>query len=99
MGSINKRTITSYKIMVSVADVKRYKEVVSRKDMDSMNYCEAVVALEHAIPEWLARKAKSIAKEIQFMQQIFDAIGYKDSALTSVTRNLNHMEGWNERDN
>lgn len=93
MGCLNnKRIVTSCKIMVSVDMVKRYKEVVSRRDVDSVEYCEAVVALEHAIPEWISRKAWQLAKEIQFMQQIIDATGHKDSALASVNRNLKLLE-------
>lgn len=91
MGSINKRVRTSYGVMVSVDDIKRYKDIINRDCSESLEYCEAKIALEHAIPEWLARKAWSIAKEIHFMQQIIEATGHEWYALDDINRNLKNM--------
>lgn len=71
----NKRACTSYRIMISVDQVKRYKKVIAQNDVDAYEYCEAKIALERAIPEWLRSKAWSIAKEIKFMEQILTAMG------------------------
>lgn len=53
----NKRACTSYRIMVSVDQVKRYKEVIKQDCKGTEEYCEAKIALERAIPEWLRGKA------------------------------------------
>ena len=89
----NKRACTSYRIMVSVDQVKRYKEVIKQDCKGTEEYCEAKIALERAIPDWLYRKAWSIAKEIHFMEQILTATGHEwHEALDEVRRNLEHME-------
>ena len=94
MGGINnKRACTSYRIMVSVDQVKRYKEVIKQDCKGTDEYCEAKIALERAIPEWLARKAWMIAKEIRFMEQILTATGHEwHEALDDIRRNLDRME-------
>lgn len=92
MGRLNKRTRTSYGIMISVDDIKRYKYIIDRGHSEMLEYCEAKIALEHAIPEWLARKAWLVAKEIHFMQQIIEATGHEWYALDDITRNLKNME-------
>ncbi len=94
MGCINnKRACTSYRIMISVEQVKRYKKVIDQDCKGTEEYCEAKIALERAIPEWLARKAWMIAKEIHFMEQILTATGHEwHEALAEVKINLDHME-------
>lgn len=89
MDSINdKRASTSYKIMVSMKQVEHYKRVITQHCVDTCEYCEAKIALEQAIPEWLYNKAWSIAKEIHFMEQILTATGREwHEALDSVKRN------------
>lgn len=88
----NKRACTSYRITVSVDQVKRYKEVIKQDCKDTNEYCEAKIALERAIPEWLRTKAWSIAKEIKFMEQILTATGHKwHEALDDVRRNLDML--------
>ena len=92
-GINNKRTCTSYRIMISVDQVKRYKEVIKQDCKDTEEYCEAKIALERAIPDWLYRKAWSIAKEIHFMEQILTATGHEwHEARDEVRRNLERME-------
>lgn len=87
-----KRACTSYRITVSVDQVKRYKEVIKQDCKDTNEYCEAKIALERAIPEWLRTKAWSIAKEIKFMEQILTATGYEwHEALDDVRRNLDML--------
>lgn len=88
----NKRACTSYRIMVSVDQVKRYKEVIKQDCKGTAEYCEAKIALERAIPEWLRGKAWSIAKEIKFMEQILTATGHEwHEALDEVRRNLDML--------
>lgn len=88
----NKRACTSYRIMISVDQVKRYKEVIKQDCKDTEEYCEAKIALERAIPEWLRGKAWSIAKEIHFMEQILTATGHEwHEALDEVRRNLDML--------
>lgn len=85
----NKRACTSYRITVSVKQIEHYKKVIAQNDVDTYEYCEAKIALERAIPEWLRGKAWSIAKEIRFMEQILTATGYEwHEALDDVSRNL-----------
>lgn len=88
----DKRACTSYRIMVSVEQIERYKKVIAQNCKDTDEYCEAKIALERAIPEWLCRKARSIAKEIKFMEQILTATGHEwHEALDDVRRNLNML--------
>ena len=88
----NKRVCTSYRIMISVDQVKRYKKVIAQNDVDAYEYCEAKIALERAIPEWLRTKAWSIAKEIKFMEQILTATGHEwHEALDEVRRSLDML--------
>lgn len=88
----NKRACTSYRITVSVDQVKRYKEVIKQDCKDTNEYCEAKIALERAIPEWLRTKAWSIVKEIKFMEQILTATGHEwHEALDDVRRNLDML--------
>ena len=88
----NKRACTSYRIMVSVDQVKHYKEVIKQDCKDTYEYCEAKIVLERAIPEWLRSKAWSIAKEIKFMEQILTATGHEwHEALDDVRRNLDML--------
>lgn len=88
----NKRACTSYRIVISVEQVKRYKKVIAQNDVDAYDYCEAKIALERAIPEWLRTKAWSIAKEIKFMEQILTASGHEwHEALDEVRRNLDML--------
>lgn len=88
----NKRACTSYRIMVSVDQVKRYKEVIKQDCKGTEEYCEAKIALERAIPEWLRGKAWSIAKEIKFMEQILTATGHEwHEAFDEVRRNLDML--------
>lgn len=76
-------------MMVSVKQVEHYKEVIAQHCVDTVAYCEAKIALERAIPEWLRGKALSIAKEIRFMEQILTAIGHEwQEALDNVEINL-----------
>lgn len=88
----NKRACTSYRITVSVKQVENYKKVIAQNCKDTNEYCEAKIALERAIPEWLRRKAWSIAEEIQFMEQILTATGYKrQEALDDIIRHLDRL--------
>ena len=88
----NKRACTSYRIMISVDQVKRYKKVIAQNDVDAYEYCEAKIALERAIPEWLRTKAWSIAKEIKFMEQILTATGHEGhEALDEVRISLDML--------
>lgn len=88
----NKRACTSYRIMISVAQIERYKKVIAQNDVDTGEYCEAKIALERAIPEWLRTKAWSIAKEIRFMEQILTATGNEwHEALDEVRRRLDML--------
>ena len=88
----DKRACTSYRIMVSVEQVERYKKVIAQHCVDTTEYCEAKIALERAIPEWLRNKAWSIAKEIRFMEQILTATGHEwHEALDDVRRNLDML--------
>ena len=88
----NKRACASYRIEVSVDQVKHYKEVIKQDCKDTEEYCEAKIALERAIPEWLRGKAWSIAKEIKFMEQILTATGHEwHEALDDVRRNLDML--------
>ena len=88
----NKRACTSYRIAISVDQVKRYKKVIAQNDVDTGEYCEAKIALERAIPEWLRAKAWSIAKEIKFMEQILTAMGNEwHEALDEVRRSLDML--------
>ena len=88
----NKRACTSYRIAISVDQVKRYKKVIAQNDVDTAEYCEAKIALERAIPEWLRTKAWSIAKEIKFMEQILTAMGNEwHEALDEVRRSLDML--------
>ena len=88
----DKRACTSCRIMVSVDQVKRYKKVITQNDVDTYEYCEAKIALERAIPEWLRTKAWSIAKEIKFMEQILTAMGNEwHEALDEVRRSLDML--------
>lgn len=88
----NKRACTSYRIMVSVDQVKRYKEVIKQDCKGTEEYCEAKIALERAIPEWLRGKAWSIAKEIKFMEQILTATGHEwHEAFDEVRKNLDML--------
>ena len=93
MGCLkDKRACTSYRIMVSVEQVERYKEVIARHCVDTTEYCDAKIALELAIPEWLRNKAWSIAKEIKFMEQILTATGHEwHEAFDDVRRNLDRL--------
>lgn len=90
MDSLNgKRACASYRIMVSVKHVELYKEIIAQHCVDTVAYCEAKIALERAIPEWLHDKAWSIAKEIRFMEQILTATGHNgQEALNDIKRNL-----------
>lgn len=88
----DKRACASYRIMVSVEQVERYKKVIAQNCKDTDEYCEAKIALERAIPEWLMRKAWSIAKEIKFMEQILTATGNEwHEALDDIRRNLDML--------
>ena len=88
----DKRACTSYRITVSVEQVERYKKVIAQHCVDTNEYCEAKLALEQAIPEWLRIKAWSIAKEIKFMEQILTATGHEwHEALDDVRRNLDML--------
>lgn len=88
----DKRACTSYRIMVSVEQIERYKKVIAQNCKDTDEYCEAKIALERAIPEWLYRKAWSIAKEIKFMEQILTATGHEwHEALDDVRRKLDML--------
>lgn len=93
MDSLNdKRAYTSVRIMISVKQVEHYKEVIAQHCVDTDEYCEAKIALERVIPEWLLAKAWSIAKEIRFMEQILTATGYEwHEALDDVKRNLDML--------
>ena len=57
----NKRVCASCRIMVSVDQVEHYKRVIAQNCVDTFEYCEAKVALERVIPEWLSGKVLSIA--------------------------------------
>lgn len=82
----------SYRIMVSVKQVEHYKKVIAQNCVDTCEYCEAKIALERVIPEWLRGKAWSIAKEIKFMEQILTATGHEwHEALDDVRRNLDML--------
>ena len=88
----DKRACTSCRIMVSVDQVKRYKKTITQNDVDTYEYCEAKIALERAIPEWLRTKAWSIAKEIKFMEQILTAMGNEGhEALDEVRTSLDML--------
>lgn len=88
----NKRACASYRIEVSVGQVKYYKEVIKQDRKDTYDYCKAKIALERVIPEWLSNKAWSIAKEIKFMEQILTATGHEwHEALDEVRRNLDML--------
>lgn len=93
MDSLNdKRACASHRTMISVKQVEHYKEVISQHCVDTLAYCEAKIALELAIPEWLRSKAWSIAKEIRFMEQILTAIGNEwQEALNDVERDLDML--------
>lgn len=93
MDSLNdKRAYTSYRTMISVKQIEHYKEVIKQDCKDTFEYCEAKIALERAIPEWLRGKAWSIAKEIRFMEQILTATGYEwHEALDDIKRNLDML--------
>lgn len=88
----NKRACASFRIMVSVKQIEHYKEVIAQHCVDTFAYCEAKIALERAIPEWLRSKALSIAKEIRFMEQILTATGNEwNEALDDIKRNLDML--------
>lgn len=88
----DKRACASYRIMISVEQVEHYKKVIAQNCKDTNEYCEAKIALERIIPEWLSRKAWSIAKEIKFMEQILTATGNEwHEALDDVRRNLDML--------
>lgn len=88
----DKRACASFRIMVSVEQVERYKKVIAQNCKDTDEYCEAKIALERAIPKWLMHKAWSIAKEIKFMEQILTATGHEwHEALDDVRRNLDML--------
>ena len=88
----NKRACASYRTTVSVKEVEHYKEVIAQHCVDTFAYCEAKIALERVIPEWLRSKARSIAKEIRFMEQILTATGHEcQEALDEVKRNLDML--------
>lgn len=88
----NKRAYTSHRIMVSVKQVEHYKKVITQHCVDTYEYCEAKIALEQVIPEWLHGKAWSIAKEIHFMEQILTATGHEwHEAFDDVRRNLDML--------
>lgn len=88
----DKRAYKSYRTMISVKQVEHYKEVIAQHCVDTEEYCEAKIALERTIPEWLLAKAWSIAKEIRFMEQILTATGYEwHEALDDVERNLDML--------
>ena len=93
MGSLeDKRTCISYKIMLSVKQVEHYKKVIAQNCKDTDEYCDAKIAMDLAIPEWLHHKAYTIAKEIRFMEQILTATGHEQyEALDEVRRNLELM--------
>ena len=88
----NKRACASYRTMVSVKQVEHYKKVIAQHCVDTFEYCEAKIALERVIPEWLRNKAWSIAKEIRFMEQILTATGHEwHEALDDIKRNLDML--------
>ena len=88
----DKRAYTSYRTMISVKQVEHYKKVIAQNDVDTYEYCEAKIALERAIPEWLRSKAWSTAKEIKFMEQILTAMGNEwHEALDEVRRSLDML--------
>ena len=88
----NKRACASFRIEVSVDQVKRYKEAIKQGNKDTYEYCKAKIAIEQVIPEWLSNKAWSIAKEIKFMEQILTATGHEwHEALDEVRRNLDML--------
>ena len=88
----DKRACASYKVTVSVEQVEHYKEVIAQHCVDTFAYCEAKIALERVIPEWLRGKAWSIAREIKFMEQILTATGHEwHEALDDVERNLDML--------
>lgn len=90
---INKRACASYRVEVSVEQVKRYKETIKQDCKGTDEYCEARIALDHAIPEWLHHKAWTIAKEVLFMEQILTATDHEwYEALDAINRNLAHMK-------
>lgn len=87
-----KRAYTSHRIMISVKQVEHYKEVIAQNCVDTYEYCEAKIALEQVIPEWLRSKAWSIAKEIHFMEQILTATGHEQQeALDEVRMSLDML--------
>jgi hypothetical protein len=93
----NKRACASHRIMVSVDKVEHYKKVIAQNCVDTYEYCEAKIALDSIIPEWLHNKAWLIAKEIKFMEQILTATGHEwhealDEVLDEVRRNLDTLE-------
>lgn len=88
----DKRAYTSCRTMISVKQVERYKKVIAQNDVDTYEYCEAKIALERTIPEWLRSKAWSIAKEIKFMEQILTATGHEGhEALDEVRISLDML--------
>ena len=88
----DKRAYTSCRTMISVKQVEHYKKVIAQNDVDTYEYCEAKIALERAIPEWLRTKAWSIAKEIKFMEQILTAMGNEEhEALDEVRISLDML--------
>lgn len=88
----DKRACASYKVTVSVEQVEHYKEVIAQHSVDTFSYCEAKIALERVIPEWLRSKAWSIAKEIKFMEQILTATGHEgQGVLDDIKRNLDML--------
>lgn len=93
MGNVNnKRVCASYRVTVSVKQVNYYKEVIRQEHKGTNEYCEARIALDHVIPEWLYNRARKLAEEIYFMEQILTATGHEyNEALDNVKRNLDNM--------
>ena len=88
----DKRAYTSCRTMISVKQVEHYKIVLEQNNVDTYEYCEAKIALERAIPEWLRTKAWAIAKEIKFMEQILTATGHeRHEALDEVRISLDML--------
>lgn len=88
-----KRAMTSYRILVSVDAVRHYHEVIQNDNKGTNEYCEAKIAVEQAVPEYIHRKCWEIAKQIHFLEQITIANkGQWMEVMDDIKRNLEHME-------
>lgn len=70
----NRRSMTSIRLEVSTESIKRYQDTLKTREPGSNEYCEAKLALEWAIPEWIARQEWKIANDIKFIERISTAI-------------------------